>query len=113
MIVPIKNDLNVYINNAPVSGLVSIEIEESIKENCAYEIFSDKPWAVNTSSRKYIINLEYYAVEPAYTGEKFILVIEQAHGSETYTGCYVKSYSKSFLNGKQTVKQKIIAGDKE
>ncbi len=111
--VPIKTDLNVYINGIILAGLTDVKIGETREVKEAYEFLSDEAWAVIASYKKYLITLSFIGKKPVALSGNFSVAIESGNTSTVYNNCCVKSVNESYSNGKFTAEVKITSSEKE
>lgn len=109
----LKSGVYVYMDNLPVTGIVSLTADETVKEKEIREFFTDKPWKVIPYGKVYRIKIELLGKDLLYLGEKFNLRIERDSQVSVYKDCYIKSLNNSFTDGKLITKAEIISFERE
>jgi hypothetical protein len=111
--VSLKSDLNVYIGNEIIPGLISVNTEEIVSEDYAREILSAEAWDIVSTAVNYNITLKFFGEKPLIYGKGFTLTVERNNARTVYKNCLVKSVSDSYENGKLSTRIQIISSEKE
>ncbi len=109
----LKSDVYVYFESYPVTGIVSLNIQDVVKEKDAAEIFSDKPWKIIPYNKAYKITIELLGKNLPGLYESFTLRIERGLNTYIYKNCFIKNLSKCFDDGKLKTKAEIISFERE